>query len=351
MNSNIFSEPGGEPTLSLAPMADTVTSAQARVGDPTLVHVAAAVYDPAQLKAGEWERLSDEQLANLGLDPAALRDDSSGFLAGIYSGAKSTALAFAGTDMTSLSDWKTNLGQGAGLQTTQYAQAVALAKNVRLAFEKTEVVITGHSLGGGLATAAAAATGIDAVVFNPAGVNDKTLKREGLDPDQVQKRAASGQIRNYIVDGEILNAVQTFLPIPKPIGQRVALPDPSPMNPMLKWLPGANVVHAGNLHAMASVKEAFAQFEQQHESFFQAVPAMKPVGGQAYTGQLLSVPVGRTGEVTQQVGDQLITHDRAKLATQAGTLKSGNNVTIKYNEQATVGVVKRSRTQGQGVRM
>jgi len=341
-----------ETTLTLAAPVTTLRSTAARHDDPDLVHVASAVYDPTQTLAGQWTRMTDDQVMAAGIDPTRLKNDRSGFVAGIYRAESETrtALAFAGTDMTSIKDWTTNLAQGAGLQTQQYAEAVSLAKNVALAFDKAEVIITGHSLGGGLATAAAAATGITAVVFNPAGVHDNTLKREGLDPVQVKATADRGQIRNYIVDGEVLNSVQAWFPIPKPIGQRTTLPDPVPLRPLINWIPGANAVHSLGKHGMAAVAESMAQFVPQHEAFFNGV-ASKPVGGSTYEGELLSVLTGRSGTVTQQVGDQVVEHDRAKLAGYAGTIKAGATVAIRYNAEATVGVVKQSRTQTRGARI
>lgn len=341
-----------ETTLTLASPVTTLPSTAARYDDPELVHVASAVYDPTQALAGPWTRLTDDQVMAAGIDPTRLKNDRSGFVAGIYRAENEsrTALAFAGTDMTSAGDWTTNLAQGAGLKTEQYAEAVSLAKNVVLAFDKADVILTGHSLGGGLATAAAAATGTTAVVFNPAGVHDNTLAREGLDPVKVKAAADQGQIRNYIVDGEVLNAVQAWFPIPKPIGQRTTLPDPAPLRPPYNWIPGASAVHSLGKHGMEAVTESMAQFVPKHEAFFDGAAA-KPVGGASYEGELLSVPTGRTGTVTQQVGEQVVEHDRAKLAGYAGAIKPGATVAIRYNAEATVGVVKQSRAQSRGARI
>ncbi len=324
--------------FSAANTETTLRSPLARSDDPSLVHVAAAVYDPSQSLIGRWSRLTDDQVTAIGIDPTRLKNDRSGFEAGIYKDDQRHALAFAGTDMTSIKDWTTNLAQGAGLQTEQYAEAVALAKDAAKALDKASVILTGHSLGGGLATAAAAATGLQAVVFNPAGVNEHTLKREGLDPTGVKVAADTGQIRNYIVAGEILNQVQSWLPIPKPIGQRTQLPAPSPLRQPLAWIPGAKTIHGIGDHGMKSVAAGMDQFVQKHEAFF-AGTGKAASAGELYKGELLSVPTGHTGDVTQQVGDQIVTHDRSKLASNTGTLKAGNLVSIKYNELGTVGAV------------
>lgn len=76
-------------------------------------------------------------------------------------------VAFRGTE-GSLADWWNNIRQGTGAGSSQYSQAVDLAQQVHAA-TGGNVVFVGHSLGGGLATAAAAATGGRAVIFNAAG--------------------------------------------------------------------------------------------------------------------------------------------------------------------------------------
>jgi hypothetical protein len=66
------------------------------------------------------------------------------------------------------------------------------------------VDITGHSLGGGLASAAAGASGASATTFNAAGLNPTTVARYGTAVDS----AAAGPIQAYRVEGELLTGVQ-----------------------------------------------------------------------------------------------------------------------------------------------
>lgn len=82
-------------------------------------------------------------------------------------------LAFRGTEFYSLDDWETNLAQHLGLQTSQYEQAYLLAMKVgyRLSATEGRLVLTGHSLGGSLATYAAERLGGTAIVFNPSSVH------------------------------------------------------------------------------------------------------------------------------------------------------------------------------------
>ena len=101
-----------------------------------------------------------------------------------------------------LGDWANNVEQGTGIiaEGWQYERAkreALLARdearrlNYRLTF-------TGHSLGGGLATAAALHTNRPAVTFNAAGVNSWTTNLSN----------ASRLITNYRVKGEVLSTLQ-----------------------------------------------------------------------------------------------------------------------------------------------
>src|SRR5699024_9753478 len=131
-----------------------------------------------------------------------------------------------------------NLQQGAGALSAQHLQAVALAQHLAGAVGSENMVLTGHSLGGGLASTASVATDVPAVTFNAAGVHPNTvlaaaaLGHEHADLD-------SGQIRNYHVRGEILTTVQNPLgsftdhvpfigdnPLPNALGTQIAL-DPA----------------------------------------------------------------------------------------------------------------------------
>ncbi len=103
--------------------------------------------------------------------------------------------------------------------------------------------MTGHSLGGGLAATAAAATGRAAVTFNAAGVNDATLRRYGLDPARVKAQAEAGQMRRYNISGEALTAAQEDVPglaehLPDALGHEITLRDPAPPQaPRFTWNP------------------------------------------------------------------------------------------------------------------
>jgi RHS repeat-associated protein len=81
-------------------------------------------------------------------------------------------LAFRGTELSDKGDLLSDVRQAAGFRDSQYDQAQQLAKQVYDVITKRgdKVVFVGHSLGGGLATAASYATGGDAITFNSAAL-------------------------------------------------------------------------------------------------------------------------------------------------------------------------------------
>lgn len=225
--------------------------------DTDLARIAQDVYQAHSTGIDGWQRLSNSALLQAGIAPDSLEDGSTGFRAGLYENDQGgVTLAFAGSN--DLPDWLNNLEQGVGLDAAQYGQAVALAHDAKLAFGDN-LVITGHSLGGGLASAAALATGSAAVTFNAAGLSDATMRRLGLDPAQARSVADEGQVRRYAVDGEILTSMQESVPLvrremPDAVGHKIRLAAPPPALPsstLADWLVGIPLKHQIDLGLQA----------------------------------------------------------------------------------------------------
>lgn len=242
--------------------ADEVRGTQAKPIDKTLSRLMDDLYDQGPGIDG-FKPLSAEQLRGKGIDPAGLENKDSGFLARIYGDEHGHyVVAFSGTDEGK--DWLSNFRQGLGFEDAQYNQAIALAREAKVAFGD-EVVITGHSLGGGLAGVASISSGIPAVTFNASGVHDKTLERIGIDADAAKREVAdNGQIRRYAVKNEILTDLQEHsIPLkwamPDAVGHKIELPDPDPQSFWQKLIPGSGIKHGIDIHYIEAVIKAQEQ--------------------------------------------------------------------------------------------
>ena len=111
-------------------------------------------------------------------------------------------------------DWAVNFSQGLGNVPPQYSRAIELGKQAAdfAVGNGNRLIITGHSLGGGLASAASVAARIHkpdllikSVTYNAAGLSNETAIQAG------GTRATAGEIpvRALHVKDEILNSMQS----------------------------------------------------------------------------------------------------------------------------------------------
>ncbi|NOT48508.1 MAG: DUF2974 domain-containing protein [Acidobacteria bacterium] len=150
-------------------------------------------------KVGETYKFPDGKTWNV----VDVKDDpSSGFRAIALKPTdpsdKRTIVAFAGTQNGI--DWRNNIQQGLGLPSKQYRQAVDFANKWK-AIDGGNVRLTGHSLGGGLASYASMKTNLPATAVNAAPL---ALNRFSLNP--FENRRDANRITQYYVPGEALTA-------------------------------------------------------------------------------------------------------------------------------------------------
>jgi Protein of unknown function (DUF2974) len=174
--------------------------------------------DHTQLPVG-WTRASEDPqtLAKYGLTVDQLRPANSEFRAELYIpdpaifGADAKpVLAFKGTTPSSTEDWANNFTQGTGKQTPYYDRAMTMASRVNQ-MSDGNFELTGHSLGGGLASAASAVTGAQTTTFNSAGLHPSTAQRFLSENPGLGVRAAfdtNKTVTPYQVKGEILTTLQ-----------------------------------------------------------------------------------------------------------------------------------------------
>ena len=135
-----------------------------------------------------------------------------GFAAALYKINGRYYLVFRGTQGGSLRDWWANLRQALGFRSSQFEQAIQLAKAVKKELGDN-VTLAGHSLGGGLASAGSFATRLRAITFNASGLHSRYRTGE------------PGEIRAHYIRGDALSVVQDFVPfLPEAAGTRIEHP-------------------------------------------------------------------------------------------------------------------------------
>jgi hypothetical protein len=165
------------------------------------VHLALAddVYNDTPNPPAGWRVAGEDDLARLGLDATDLEEPGSSFRARVYVDVDGGyVVAFRGS--ATAEDWRNNFQQGLGLDSGHYDKALVIGERLRMAGE--DVTLTGHSLGGGLASAAAVASGLEADTFNAAGLSDDTLEAARANG------ATAPHVDAYYLDGDPLSRVQ-----------------------------------------------------------------------------------------------------------------------------------------------
>ncbi|RZQ51880.1 hypothetical protein C1E23_17160 [Pseudoalteromonas phenolica] len=144
-----------------------------------------------------------------------------GLNASIYYNKKSDtyALAYAGTNPKSWGDIKANIVQNFGFESAQYKQAMRVASIVSKRVGDSGLVFTGHSLGGGLTSAASLQTGRQGFTFNAAGLHRKTVG------GSINQQSANSLISAYYSASDPLNKWQDRMPnlLNQAVGRRMVV--------------------------------------------------------------------------------------------------------------------------------
>ncbi|MEL7370615.1 MAG: YqiA/YcfP family alpha/beta fold hydrolase, partial [Myxococcota bacterium] len=161
---------------------------------------------------------------------------SVGYKAGLYQSDNGEyMLSFAGTNSGSIKDLWTDAKGGLGLVPEQFRMAGRAASAVK-EITGDNMIVTGHSLGGGLAAYSSLMTGAPSVTFNPmdmpnslidhaiknavpqspyTGMSAKEAVAASHEPD-------SGN-RQYVQQGEFLDGIQSLTQYPD-FGEKTVLP-------------------------------------------------------------------------------------------------------------------------------
>jgi hypothetical protein len=257
---------GSAAPYDAANFSSYISGTQGRQVDVDLMRMSLATYEGGTQAICGWTALDNDQLQAAGMDPGRLDVPGSQFKAQVFTdGQGNYVLAFRGTQ-EGAADWMTNFAQGTGQVTDEFDRlAPQAAQEFARAFGErgvdadgnptyTNLAITGHSQGGGLATVASAVTGIPAVTFDPSGVHDRTLERLGLDGEQFRQQAEDGQVRRYSMFEDALTQVQegwfTAPLAPDAIGHQIVV---KPEGELADSIVGYGLEHTGMDPAAAGV--------------------------------------------------------------------------------------------------
>jgi hypothetical protein len=156
-----------------------------------------------------------EQLKSMGLSQKTLAPGQSQFRAAVYmkdpavwgpNPDPAAVIAFRGATPEK-EDWDNNFAQGVDREAPYYKNAVLIGN--KFAASGARIRIVGHSLGGGLASAAQGGSGLDASTYNAAGLHPNTVARYSQDRAHLQAEAK--KIAAFRIDGEVLTKTQESL--------------------------------------------------------------------------------------------------------------------------------------------
>lgn len=150
-------------------------------------------------------------------------------------------------------DWFVDGVNAAGVPTGSYRSALNVADWAVQHYGAQNVEFVGHSLGGGLASAAAYRTGRPATTFNAAGISAFSYATNSISGGRLPA-PSNPRIRNYYLPGEFLSTTQDYSLLVNASGTHIALPNYDYfLDPFTK-------------HKMGSVRRAIAEWRKEIES-------------------------------------------------------------------------------------
>lgn len=163
---------------------------------------------------------------------------------------------------STLQDIWSDLVNGLGISNQQYRDAADLAKLVQ---EKlgggAQLSFTGHSLGGGLASTAAAVTNLSAKTFNAASTDAETIRLHGGSIDGIENRVTAYYVGDDILSNfqdHLITKIITLIPntLLRPVGNLLV----GKLSIMPGWMPSAvgtrSMIAPGGSHSNLTVMAA-----------------------------------------------------------------------------------------------
>ncbi|MBA4178145.1 MAG: hypothetical protein C0505_16550 [Leptothrix sp. (in: Bacteria)] len=179
------------------------------------VYIANDPLAPVDLRAAPppgFKNATADDLAGMGLTQDMLTPEGSQFRAAVYMKDEAVwgpdpkpaaVVAFRGSTPAK-EDWDNNFAQDANQDAPYYRKAVQIGNT--LAENEASAHIVGHSLGGGMASAAQGGSGLTASTYNAAGLHPSTVAK--YSGDASHQAADAGKIKAMRIKGEVLTQTQ-----------------------------------------------------------------------------------------------------------------------------------------------
>ncbi|MDR2757453.1 MAG: hypothetical protein LBC20_17300 [Planctomycetaceae bacterium] len=183
--------------------------------------IAESVYKLIDLADAGMPAASPKQIQEIFGSSDVLFHEDNGFHAKLYCDIRSNQfiLGFGGTTFDNINDWITNINQFLGQKSEHYIQGIELVNKIRDNYID-KIIVTGHSLGGGIATVTAITRKLNSYVFNPPAIHINTLEKL----DCLNLTSAENRIKRFVVSGEILDLINKTISIQhRQIGTKIPL--------------------------------------------------------------------------------------------------------------------------------
>lgn len=259
------------------------------------VYTANDINSPGELRDNPppgFLKPTESQLAEMGLEPEMLSPRNSNFRAAVYmkdpgvwgeSPHPAAVITFRGSTPEK-EDWDNNFAQNDNKEAHYYRRAVEIGDALRTSGSDAQIV--GHSLGGGLASAAQGASGLNASTYNSAGLHPETVPRYLKELGEAARNAEKEKIKAFRIKGEVLTKTQEDSFISTLGFARQAVGKKTELNPAhdqpyweknLKSKTDRGDTYDGYLHGM---DEVIASTEKQKEADEEALKScLKHKGG------------------------------------------------------------------------
>jgi Ca2+-binding RTX toxin-like protein len=200
-------------------------------------------------------------------------DDGWGFSASAYLKGNEVVISFAGTNQAM--DWASNVPAGVGLGAFQITEALTFALDVIANNPGKTFTMTGHSLGGGLASVMAVFLNLQATVFDPApfeltarddivlGALQAYLLANGYNNSAFDDYTSSlgalfpqreANVTSYSMDGEVLEYLRAILPNIAGQAYEYSVGTPS----ITESVPGSMAVNLHSMDLLSSVMRSLS---------------------------------------------------------------------------------------------